>query len=351
MKIFWTPWSNLAFPDILSRNVTLEGYQKHQLQYKKKPRDIEFFDEIGNPVFYKIQHEDNPHDTCNDFYPIHRQQGNDEKILRLQNDGESYTLNSISNEFPIVSAQSAADCFRMGKTINQFRRLCFPLSHSPILHDTSDPIYSSISSSDTEEAECETLNVVTVPPDRTEDDEEQDEDDHIFRVDTNIDHHRLCKAKTAHDSVLGKIDASLAKKPLTFTEAPLLDTRALISKLDEVAKSVDLDVSTILAEQIKDPVLGTVRSWICNQISPNVKSPEIQQSKGLLRYCKELDRLLIETEGQLLCYNEPSDKLDEENLRICLPLSLFLACFRLGPYNEMGGHMGATKTYANAKRF
>ena len=48
---------------------------------------------------------------------------------------------------------------------------------------------------------------------------------------------------------------------------------------------------------------------------------------------------------------KPSDKLEEENLRICLPLSLFLACFRLGHYNEMGGHMGATKTYANAKRF
>ena len=277
MKIIWTPGSNLAFPDILSRNVTLEGYHKHQLQHKKIPRDIEFFDENGNPVFYKIQLEDNPHDTCNDFHPIHRQQGNDQNILRLQNDGESYTLNSISNEFPTLSAQSAADCFRMGKTINQFRRLCYPLSYSTILHDTSDPTCSSISSLVTEEAECKLLKVVTVPTDQTEGDEEEHEDDHIFRVDTNIDHYRLCKAKTAHDSVLGKIDASLGKKPLTVTEPPHLDTRALISKLDEVAKRVDLDVSTILTEQIKDPVLGTVRSWIRNQISPNVKSAEIQQ--------------------------------------------------------------------------
>ena len=161
----------------------------------------------------------------------------------------------------------------------------------------------------------------------------------------------MCKAKTAHDSVLGEIKAPIAKKPLTITEAPHLDTKALIAKLDEVAKSVDLDVSTILAEQIKDPVLGTVRSWIRKQIPPNAKSPEIQQSKGLLRYRQELDRLFIETEGQLLCYNEPSDKLDEENFRFCLLLSLFLACLRLGHYNEMGGHMGATKTYANAKRF
>ena len=176
LKIIWTPGSNLAFPDILSRNVTLEGYQKHQLQHKKIPRDIEFFDEHGNPVFYKIQHADNPHDTCNDFYPIHRQQANDEKILRLQNDGENYTLDSISNEFPTLSAQSAADCFRMGKTINLFRRLCYPLSYSPILRENSDSIYSSISSLNTEEAEGRASNVVTVPTDQTEDNKEEDED-------------------------------------------------------------------------------------------------------------------------------------------------------------------------------
>ena len=35
LKIIWTPGSNLAFPDILSRNVTVEEYQKHQLQHKK----------------------------------------------------------------------------------------------------------------------------------------------------------------------------------------------------------------------------------------------------------------------------------------------------------------------------
>ena len=102
---------------------------------------------------------------------------------------------------------------------------------------------------------------------------------------------------------------------------------------------------------MKAPVLSTVRSWIRENTPPNTKSPEIQQSKGLLRYCQEFDRLLIEEEGQLLCYNEPLDKLGEENLRTCFRLSLFLTCFRLGHYNEICGHMGAFKTYANANRF
>ena len=130
-----------------------------------------------------------------------------------------------------------------------------------------------------------------------------------------------------------------------------MKTQDLITKLDDVAKVVDLDISTILQEQLKDPVLSIVRSWIEGNLSPDLRAPEVRQPKGLLRYGQELDRLLIEEHGQLLCYDEPSDSLDERNLRICLPLSLFLACFRMGHYNELGGHMGASNTYANAKRF
>ena len=150
---------------------------------------------------------------------------------------------------------------------------------------------------------------------------------------------------------MGKIDASLAKKPLTTSEAPYLKTKSLIAKLVEVAETIELDASTILAEQIIDPVLATVVSGIQKRTSSEPKTPEIQQAKGLLRYCQDFDRLLIEDEGQLLFYNEPSDKLDDKNLQLSLRLSLFLSCFRLGHCNKMGGHMGASKTYNNSKRF
>ena len=96
--------------------------------------------------------------------------------------------------------------------------------------------------------------------------------------------------------MLRKTDASLVKKFLITSDAPDLETKALIQKLDEVAKTVDLDVSTILEEQMKGPVLGTVRSWIRKNTSPDTKSPETQQSKGLLRYCQEFNRFLIEEE-------------------------------------------------------
>ena len=269
------------------------------------------------------------------------------KVLRLHNAGENFTLNSLSNEFPSTTKHSATDCFRVGKTINQFRRLCLPSTQSLSSAEGSDPTYSSIDSSNTNEDDDALVESHDADDNPIIDDAE---DNFICGINTHADRYRLCKAKAAL-VVLGKIDASLAKKPLTATEAPHLDNKSLIAKLDEVAKTNDLDVSTILAEQNEDPVLGTVRSWIRKGTLPEPKDPEIQQSKALLRYCQEFDRLLIEEKGQLLCYNEPTDKLDDENLRICLTLSLFLACFRLGHYNGMGGHMGASKTYNNAKRF
>ena len=179
---------------------------------------------------------------------------------------------------------------------------------------------------------------------------DKDEDHYVCEINAN-DHYHLCNARGAHGLVISDPDTLLAKKTLSATDYPHLRTQDLITKLDDLAKVVDLDVPTILQEQLKDPVLSIVRSWIEKNLSPDLRAPEIRQPKGLLRYGQELDGLLIEEHGQLLCYDEPSDTLDETNLRICLPLSLFLACYRIGHYNEIRGHMGASKTYANAKRF
>ena len=259
-------------------------------------------------------------------------------------DGKDFTINSLLDEFRINSIQQASDCFRRGRFINQFRRICEPEAQSKLSVNTSDTEYSSIdsfrsSADDTADltSQCDDSNHVST---------DSEDDNFVCDISIQADQARLCQAKQAHDLVLGKTDAPLVKIFLTTFDAPHLNTKALIQKLDEVTKTVDLDVSTILEEQMKDPVLGAVRSWIRKNTLL-----EIQQSKGLLRYCQESNRFLIEKEGQLLCYNEPSDKLEEKNHRICLPLSLFLACLQLAHYDEMCGHMGATKTYANAKRF
>ena len=240
------------------------GIPKHKLQHKKLPTDIEFNDEQGCPITYRIQHDDNSNDTCNDLYPIQSQQGNDNKVFRLHNDAENFTLNSLSNEFTTSTIQSATDCFRLGRTISQLRRLCLPSKQFLSSVENSEPTYSSNNSLNTNEDD----DVLDEFPDDVDANTDDDEDDLICETNTYADHYRPCEAKAAHDAVLGKIDASLAKKPLTANEAPHLDTKSLTAKLDEIAKTIDPDVYTILAQQIKDPVFATVRSWIRKRTSP-----------------------------------------------------------------------------------
>ena len=239
----------------------------------------------------------------------------------------------------------------MGRTINQFRRLCRPgppVSLSP--SESSIGTYSSISVIETDGNEEPGHSSYVERVVHEDFDIDKDELDYVCEINAN-DHYHLCKARAAHDLVNSDPDTLLAKKTLSAAAAPPLRTQDLITKLDDVAEVVDLDVPPILQEQLNDPVPSIVRSWIESNLSSDIRAPEIRQSKGLLGYGQELDRLLIEDNRQLLCYDERSDTLDERNLRICLPLSLFLACFRMGHYIELGGHMGASKTYASTKRF
>ena len=290
MKVIWTPGSNLAFPDILSRNLTIDEYQHHQLQHKKLPRGIQFFDEHAQQITYKISHDyTSAAESCNDFYPIHCQQGKGQKILRLHNDGENFSPNSISTDFATSSVQLAADCFRMGRAINQFRRLCrprSPVSLSP--SESSSGTYSSISVIETDGTEEPGTSSCVERVVHEDCDIDKDEDDYICEINAN-DHYRLCKALAAHDLVIKDSDTLLAKETLSAAAAPQLRTQDLITKLDDVAKVVDLDVPTILQEQLKDPVLSIVRSWIDGSLSPDLRAPELRQSKGLLRYGQELD--------------------------------------------------------------
>ena len=79
-----------------------------------------------------------------------------------------------------------------------------------------------------------------------------------------------------------------------------------------------LEVCTILAEHIKDQFLALFDHGYVKESYPKQNHPK-QQSEGLLRHFQEFGRLLIEEEGQLLSYYEPSDKLEDNNLQICLP--------------------------------
>ena len=126
--------------------MTIDKYQQHQLQHKNLPGDIQFFEKHGQQITYKINNDDIAADTCNVFHPLICQQGREQKLLRLHKDGETFSLNKISTDPATTSVQLAADCFRMGKTMKQFRRFCTPqspVSLSP--SESSTGSYSSIS--------------------------------------------------------------------------------------------------------------------------------------------------------------------------------------------------------------
>ena len=140
----------------------------------------------------------------------------------------------------------------MGKFINQFTGICGPETQSNASVNASNTDYSSINSlSPSEDDAAESAN----PVDDSNHASTDSEDDNIVcDISIQADQARLCPAKQAHDLVLGKTDALPAMEFLTASDALHLDTKALIQKLDEVAKTVDLDVSIILEDQMKDPV-------------------------------------------------------------------------------------------------
>ena len=194
LKIIWTRGWNLVFPDNLSRNITIEEYQKHKLQHKSMPRDIEIFDENGTPVSYQIQIEGNPNKTCNDFYPIkYRPDDNEEKILRLRNDGEDFTVSSVLDDFPITSIQQASDCFRMARVINRFRRLFGPETPTNVSANTSNTDYSSINylgSAENNEASQDSYYDTSQRIDT-----DSEDDNIVCDICIQADKPRLCQAK------------------------------------------------------------------------------------------------------------------------------------------------------------
>ena len=155
------------------------------------------------------------------FYPIHCQHGKDQKILRLHDDGENFFLKSISIDFSNSSVQLADDCFRMGRTINQFRRLCRPGSPVSLSSSgSSTEKYSSISVIETDRIE-EPGSSYAERVVHEDCDIDEDEDDYVCEINANYRYH-LCKARAAHDLVISDSDTLFAEKTLSAAAAPHL---------------------------------------------------------------------------------------------------------------------------------
>ena len=73
------------------------------------------------------------------------------------------------------------------------------------------------------------------------------------------------------------------------------------------------------------------------------KTSDINQSKALLSFYNRFEQLFIEPDTNLLCYKEPIQDTCRAEMKLCVPLSLFLPLFSLAHTYSDSGHPGLFK--------
>ena len=282
--------------------MTLSEANKLQLQHKEIPQNISFYDQDGLKVHYTIKHEEEQNASHNDFYPIICQQGNTRKTLRLKNDGnEHHVEDYLEDNEVLATMQDMTDCFKLVKTINQYKQLCSSISPTSSTSLLNEHDYSDIEQFDEESSDDKTeiaeLNF-----------ESQDLD---FRRDHSVAH-KLFRTKTKYKQI--------HKKPISFELFPHVDTPDLIQKLSDFAREADLDIQTQLEEQLNDPVLQVVRKWIKTSDTRPQRTPDNNQSKALLSYYNKFEQLFIEPDTNLLRYKEPIQDSCKTEMKFCVHL-------------------------------
>ena len=237
----------------------MEETKSLQKLHKQIPRDISFYDELGSKLQYAIEQNDDGQCGSNYFFPILCRKGKDQRLLHLKNDGEELELEHYENQQTVMATRKdIADCFKLGNSINQYKNFCLPSFKMQC-----EPEYSRVGEIETDSS----------------DDEEDVAELHLSSGDHEF-YRDKSTAKEKNNSQ--KVERPLSNKSLDADQFPHVDTKDLLQKLSDDSKIANLDITTLVAEQINDPVLQVVRSWVTNNNKPTTKTPEIQQSKALL---------------------------------------------------------------------
>ena len=297
------------------------------------PHDISSYDQDCHKVHYTIKHEEERNASHEDFYPIICQQGNARKTLRLKNDGNEQHVEDYLEEIEVLATmQDITDCFKLGKTINQYKQLCSSISLASSTSSLHERDHNGIKQYDEElrddETEIAELNLESQDPD--------------FRRDHSVAQ-EMFRTKTK--------DKPILKKPISFELFPHVDTSDLIQKLSDFARDADLDKQTLLEEQLNDPVLQIVRKWIKTSDTRPQKTPDNNQSKALLSYYIKFEQLFIEPDSNLLCYRDPIQDTCKTEIKNCVPLSLLLPLFSLAHTHSHSGHPRIFKTFENIRKY
>ena len=85
---------------------------------------LRFSSAISNNVQFNDEDSHEVINSISTFFPIICQHGNDRQILHLKNDGdEQHIEECIKDNEVLATMQDMADCFKLGKTIHQYKLL------------------------------------------------------------------------------------------------------------------------------------------------------------------------------------------------------------------------------------
>ena len=341
LKIIWTEGKNLAFPDILSRNVELKDLDKHQLKHKKIPKDISFYDQNGNEEKYFVLH-DNEKGNADDFYPILKETKTGLAKYTFKNDQltqERYKPSKAT----ICGVTNLVDYFSQGSAINHFKKLNDQKQTATQIETNELEKTSNNSFLNSGEANSEKNSPSNTIIEAN--------NENFCQVIDDPDHEILTFAEifAAQNAEEEQNKTSLTKQsPFPKKLDEKMDAKELILKLTSFAKNVDLNTEVLCEEQLKDPVLQQIRKFFLSQ-NKDLKTIENRQSKAITNYLNNFENLCII--GNLLCIKEQTDDPNTELIKVCVPISLFIKTFNLAHDDVLAGHIGLDKTLANIRRF
>ena len=95
----------------------------------------------------------------------------------------------------------------------------------------------------------------------------------------NIDTNGLCKAYAAHNAVPGIMGGSLAQKNAAATEAPRLDTKAIMAKLDVMLKHLILMSPKLQPSKLKTKLLALYFSGYAKESRSKQSHPKFNSQE------------------------------------------------------------------------
>ena len=200
------------------------GTQKYQLEHKTIPNDLKFILDNGEQICYSVLHKDDNNIFQNDCYPVIAQvQGGKKKLINIK-DKEDFSIKDAPEYFEeyCSAIQNITDFFRLGKQINQIKRLSIP---DIIDENIYEEIPDEVSALDDPLENSEWLDL------------------YEGNVENNI-LNDLVEAKT--DFATKTRSSKLIEHQSIQSEENKSDSLELIAKMTDFAKEANLDVETIM---------------------------------------------------------------------------------------------------------